>query len=53
MKIFNDMNAELLKESGGKVGFKMFAGFALGDEDDVLRKLRAGMVHAASFTMGP
>lgn len=52
MKIFNDMNAELLKESGGKVGFKMFAGFALGDEDDVLRKLRAGMVHAASFTMG-
>lgn len=52
MKLFNEMNAELLRESGGKVGFKMFAGFALGDEDDVLRKLRAGMVHAASFTMG-
>lgn len=52
MKIFNDMNAELLKESGGKVGFKIFSGFAMGDEDDVLRKLRAGMVHAASFTMG-
>lgn len=52
MKLFNEMNAELLKESGGKVGFKMFSGFAMGDEDDVLRKLRAGMVHAASFTMG-
>ncbi|MCE5245106.1 MAG: TRAP transporter substrate-binding protein DctP [Desulfobacteraceae bacterium] len=50
MKIFNEMNADLLKETGGKVGFKMFAGFVLGDEEDVLRKLRVGMVHAAAFT---
>jgi TRAP-type transport system periplasmic protein len=50
MQIFNEMNAELLKETGGKVGFKMFAGFVLGDEEDVLRKLRIGMVHAAAFT---
>jgi TRAP-type C4-dicarboxylate transport system substrate-binding protein len=50
MQIFNEMNAELLKETGGKVGFKLFAGFVLGDEEDVLRKLRIGMVHAAAFT---
>jgi TRAP-type C4-dicarboxylate transport system substrate-binding protein len=50
MQVFNEMNAELLKETGGKVGFKMFAGFVLGDEEDVLRKLRIGMVHAAAFT---
>ncbi len=50
MKIFHEMNEELLKETGGKVGFKMYAGFVLGDEEDVLRKLRVGMVHAAAFT---
>jgi TRAP-type transport system periplasmic protein len=50
MQIFNEMNSELLKETGGKVGFKMFAGFVLGDEEDVLRKLRIGMVHSAAFT---
>jgi TRAP-type C4-dicarboxylate transport system substrate-binding protein len=50
MQVFNEMNSELLKETGGKVGFKMFAGFVLGDEEDVLRKLRIGMVHAAAFT---
>lgn len=50
MQIFNDMNAEVMKETGGKVGFKMYAGFVLGDEEDVLRKLRVGMVHGATFT---
>ena len=50
MQVFNEMNADLLKETGGKVGFKLFAGFVLGDEEDVLRKLRVGMVHAAAFT---
>ncbi len=50
MKIFREMNEELLKETGGKVGFKMYAGFVLGDEEDVLRKLRVGMIHAAAFT---
>jgi len=50
MQIFNEMNVELLKETGGKMGFKLFAGFVLGDEEDVLRKLRIGMVHAAAFT---
>ncbi len=52
MQIFHEMNADLLKETGGKVGFKIYSGFVLGDEEDVLRKLRVGMVHAATFT-GP
>ncbi len=52
MQIFHEMNAELLKETSGKVGFKIYSGFVLGDEEDVLRKLRVGMVHAATFT-GP
>ncbi len=50
MQVFNEMNADLLKQTGGKVGFKLFSGFVLGDEEDVLRKLRVGMVHGAAFT---
>lgn len=49
-QVFNEMNAELLKETGGQVGFKIFAGFVLGDEEDVLRKLHVGMIQAATFT---
>jgi len=50
MKIFQEMNRELLKETEGRVGFKLFSGFALGDERDVFRKLRIGLIHAATFT---
>jgi len=50
MRIFNEMNAELLQATNGRLGFKMYAGFVLGDEADVLRKLRIGMVNAATFT---
>jgi TRAP-type transport system periplasmic protein len=49
-QIFNEMNAELIRETGGKVGFKMFAGSVMGDEEDVLRKIRAGAVQGAVFT---
>ena len=50
MQIFKEMNAELLKETNNRMGFKIFAGFVLGDELDVLRKLRFGVVQAATFT---
>lgn|GEM_PF-81542 len=50
MRIFNEMNDELLKVTDGRLGFKMYAGFVLGNEADVLRKLRIGLVNAATFT---
>ena len=50
MKIFREMNSELLRETEGRVGFKIFSGFVLGDERDVFRKLRIGQIHAATFT---
>ncbi len=50
MQIFNEMQAELLKETQGRLGFKIYSGFVLGDEEDVLRKLRVGLVHGAVFT---
>jgi len=50
MQVFKEMNTELLKETNNQVGFKIFAGFVLGDELDVLRKLRFGVVQAGTFT---
>jgi TRAP-type C4-dicarboxylate transport system substrate-binding protein len=50
MRIFKAMNSDLLEETEGRVGFKIFSGFALGDERDVFRKLRIGLIHAATFT---
>lgn len=50
MNIFEEMNKELLQVTNGRLGFKLYAGFALGDEADVLRKLRIGLVNAATFT---
>jgi TRAP-type C4-dicarboxylate transport system substrate-binding protein len=50
MKIFREMDSELRKETEGRVGFKFFSGFALGDERDIFRKLRFGLIHGATFT---
>ncbi|MFP3869437.1 MAG: TRAP transporter substrate-binding protein DctP [Syntrophobacteria bacterium] len=50
MHIFREMDSTLRQETDGRVGFKIFAGFALGDEYDVLRKMRIGLVHAGTFT---
>jgi TRAP-type C4-dicarboxylate transport system substrate-binding protein len=49
-QIFEEMNAELIRETDGKVGFKMFAGSVMGDEEDVLRKLKANVIQGAAFT---
>ncbi len=50
VKTFKEIDDEVRKETGGRVGFKIFSGFALGDERDVFRKLRIGLVHAATFS---
>ena len=50
MKIFREMNSEVLRETGGRVGFKFFSGFVLGDERDVSRKMRIGLIHAATYS---
>jgi TRAP-type C4-dicarboxylate transport system substrate-binding protein len=50
MKIFREMDSELRKETEGRVGFRLFSGFALGNERDIFRKLRFGLIHGATFT---
>ena len=50
LKMMRDFDAAIRKESGGRVGFKMYAGGVAGDEKDVIRKIRLGQYHAGGFT---
>ena len=50
VKAFREMDSELRQKTGGNVGFKIFSGFALGDERDIFRKLRIGLIQAAVFS---
>jgi TRAP-type C4-dicarboxylate transport system substrate-binding protein len=48
--VMKEYDAAVRKESGGRVGFQIYAGGVLGDEKAVLRKIRAGQLHAGGFT---
>lgn len=50
MNIMREYDAAIRKESGGQLGFKIFAGGVQGDEKDVLRKIRLGQLHSAGIT---
>jgi TRAP-type C4-dicarboxylate transport system substrate-binding protein len=50
MNIMRQLDNELYERSGGKLGFRIYAGGVSGDEKDVLRKIRVGQLHAAGFT---
>ncbi len=50
MNVMREFDKDLREKTGGEVGFKIYAGGVLGDEKDVLRKMRIGQVHAAGFT---
>lgn len=41
---------ELSQKTNGRIKLKIYAGGVLGDEEDVIRKMRIGQVHAAGFT---
>ena len=50
MNVMKEYDQQVRKESGGRVGFKIYAGGVQGDEKDVLRKIRLGQLHAAGIT---
>lgn len=50
MNVMHEYDNAVRKESGGKLGFKIYAGGVAGDEQDVLRKIRLGQYHCAGFT---
>lgn len=49
-KVMTAWNEELMKKTKGQLQLKIYAGGVLGDERDVIRKMRIGQVHAAGFT---
>lgn len=49
-KILDDWVKEVEHRSVGRIRFKMYSGGVMGDEPDVLRKIRKGQLHGGMFT---
>jgi TRAP-type C4-dicarboxylate transport system substrate-binding protein len=50
MKTFNVLNTEVMKRTENKVQFKIYPGGVLGDELDMLRKLKIGQLQGVALT---
>jgi len=50
MKTFNLINSEVMKKTENKVQFKIYPGGVLGDEMDMLRKLKIGQIQGVALT---
>ena len=50
VKAFNTINAEVMKKTGNTVQLKIYAGGVLGDEMDMLRKLKIGQIQGVALT---
>ncbi len=50
VKTFNTLNTEVMKKTENKVQFKIYPGGVLGDETDMLRKMKIGQIQGAALT---
>ena len=50
MNVMKEYDAAIRKESGGRMGFKIYSAGVQGDEKSVLRKIRVGQLHSGGFT---
>jgi TRAP-type transport system periplasmic protein len=50
MKVMKEMAKEVKTKTGGEVTLKFYPGGVMGDEGDVIRKMRFGQVHGGGFT---
>ena len=50
VKVMRDYDKAIREQSGGRLGFKIYAGGVAGDEKDVVRKIKLGQYSAAGFT---
>jgi len=50
MSIMRQYDAAVRKESGGRIGFRIYPGQVMGDESAVLRKIRVGQLQSGGFT---
>ncbi len=48
--VMKEYDQAIRKESGGRLGFKIYAGGVAGDEKDVIRKIRLGQFQSAGIT---
>ena len=49
-KLMDDWVKEIEQKSNGRIKVKMYSGGVMGDEPDVLRKIRKGQLHGGLFT---
>ena len=52
MKTFSTLNADVMKKTENRVQFKIYPGGVLGDEKDMLRKMKIGQIQGAALTSG-
>jgi TRAP-type C4-dicarboxylate transport system substrate-binding protein len=52
MKTFNQLNSEVMKKTENQVQFRIYPGGVLGDEKDMLRKMKIGQIQGAALTSG-
>ena len=50
IKAFTTLNAEVMKKTENQVQFKIYPGGVLGDEVDMLRKLKIGQIQGVALT---
>lgn len=50
METMHTIDKELNEQSGGEVAFKFYPNMSMGDEKDVIRKMRLGQLNGAGFT---
>lgn len=50
MNVMKEYDNAVKKESGGRLGFRIYPGMVQGDEKDVLRKIKLGQLHSAGIT---
>lgn len=52
VKTFRDINKELVEKTGDQVSIRIFPSGVLGDEEDMLRKIKVGQIQGGFFSGG-
>jgi TRAP-type transport system periplasmic protein len=50
MNVMKEYDEAVRKESGGRLGFRIYPGGVQGEDKDVIRKMRLGQLHSAGLT---
>ncbi len=50
MNIMEELNDNIIEKTDGQVKFKFYPGSVMGDEIDVLKKMKINQIHGAGFS---